>query len=63
MIRKLDAQRDEVSEWHPITLLNDVSKVVAKTIAIRLRSMLPSIHGTHFGFIQDKSIFYNIFLF
>ena len=45
-------------------MLNDVYKIVAKTIALRLRSVLPSIiHDTQSGFLQDRSIFYNIFLF
>ena len=64
MIPKANMQYDEVSKWRPITLLNDIYKIVAKTIAIRLRSMLPSIiHDTQSGFVQDRSIFYNIFLF
>ena len=64
MIPKSDAQCDEVSKWRPITLLNVVYKIVAKTIAVRLRPVLPSIiHGTQCGFLQDRSIFYNIFLF
>ena len=64
MIPKSHAQCDEVSKWRPITLLNDVYKIVAKTIAIRLRSLLPSIiHDTQSGFVQDRSIFDNIFLF
>ena len=36
MIPKSDAQCDEIFKWQPITLLNDVYKIVAKTIAIRL---------------------------
>ena len=64
MIPKSDAQCDEVSKWRPITLLNVVYKIVAKTIAVRLRPVLPSIiHGTQCGFLQDRSIFDNIFLF
>ena len=64
MIPKSDAQCDEVSKWWPITLLNVVYKIVAETIAVRLRPVLPSIiHGTQCGFLQDRSIFDNIFLF
>ena len=64
MILKLDAHCDEVAKWRPITLLNDVYKIVAKTIALVLRLVLPSIiHYTQYGFLQDRSIFYNIFLF
>ena len=43
MIPKSDAQCDEVSKWWPITVLNDVYKIVERTIAIRLQSVLPSI--------------------
>ena len=58
MIPESDAQCDEVSKWRPITLLNDVYKIMEKTIAIRLRSLLPSIiHDMQSGFIQDRSIF------
>ena len=64
MIPKSDTQCDEVSKWRPITLLNDVYKIVAKTIALRLRPLLSSIiHDTQSGFLQDRSIFDNIFLF
>ena len=64
MIPKSDAQCDEVSKRRPITLLNVVYKIMAKTIAVRLRPVLPSIiHDTQCGFLQDRSIFDNIFLF
>ena len=54
----------EISKWQPIALLNDVYKIVAKTISIRLRSVLSSIiHDTQSGFLQDRKTFYNIFLF
>ena len=47
-----------------ITLLNDIYKIVAKTIADIMRLLLPSIiHDTQSGFLQDRSIFDNIFLF
>ena len=64
MIPMPDAKCDEVSKWWPITLLNDVYKIVEKTIAIRLRFVLSSIiHETQSSFLQERSIFYNIFLF
>ena len=64
MIPKTDARCDEISKWRPITLLNDIYKIVAKTIANRMRPLLPSIiHDTQSGFLQDRSIFDNIFLF
>ena len=63
MISKSDAQSDEVSKWWQITLLNDVYKIEAKTISIRLRCLLPSIiHDIWSSFIQDRSIFYFIFV-
>ena len=36
MIPKSDAQCDEVAKWRPITSFNDLYKIVAKTIALRL---------------------------
>ena len=64
MIPKSDARCDEISKWRPITVLNDVYKTVAKTIANRMRLLLPSIiHDTQLGFLQDRSIFDNTFLF
>ena len=36
MIPKSDAQCNEISKWRPITLLNDIYKIVAKTIANRM---------------------------
>ena len=36
MIPKTDARCDEISKWRPITLLNDIYKIVAKTIANRM---------------------------
>ena len=64
MIPKLDAWCDEVSKWRSITLLNDVYKIVAKIVTIRLRSLFPFIiHDRESSFSQDRSIFDNIFLF
>ena len=64
MIPKTDARCDEISKRRPITLLNDIYKIVAKTTTNRMRPLLPSIiHDTQSGFLQDWSIFDNIFLF
>ena len=47
MTPESDALCDEVLKWRPRRLLNVVNKIVAKTIVIRLRSILPSIiHDT-----------------
>ena len=53
-----------LEEWRPITLLNVVHKVLVKTIARRVQPFLPQlIHDSRTGFVQERSIFYNIFLF
>ena len=45
-------------------LLNVIYKIVAKAIALRLRLVVSSIiHDSQSCFLQDRSIFYNIFLF
>ena len=55
MIPKSDAQCNEISKWCPITLLNDIYKIVAKTIANRMCPMLPSIiHDTQLGSVKAK---------
>ena len=39
-------------------------KILAKTIATRVQPFLPQlIYDSHTGFVQERSIFYNIFLF
>ena len=39
-------------------------KILAKTIARRVQPFLPQlIHDSRTGFVQERSIFYNIFLF
>ena len=55
---------DDIKKWRPITILNTVYKVYAKLLAIRLQPFLPHIiHNNQMGFIQEKSIFDNIFIF
>ena len=64
MIPKSDAQCDEVAKWRPITLLNDVYKIVEKTIALTLRSVLPSIiHDTQSGFCKIETFLITSFCF
>ena len=64
MIPKTSGQLEELSQWRPITLLNVIYKILAKTIARRLQPYLSElIHDTQTGFLQERSIFDNIILF
>ena len=64
LIPKGDGPLDDIRKWRPITLLNVVYKILAKTIARRVQPLLPQlIHDSQTGFVQERSIFDNIFLF
>ena len=64
MIPKTNGQLEELRNWRPITLLNVIYKILAKMIARRLQPYLSElIHDSQTGFIQERSIFDNIFLF
>ena len=64
LIPKGDGPLHDIRKWRPITLLNVVYKILAKTIARRLQPFLPQlIHDSQTGFLQERSIFDNIFLF
>ena len=64
MIPKSSGQLEELQHWRPITLLNVIYKILAKTLARRLQPYLPKlIHDSQTGFIQERSIFDNIILF
>ena len=64
MIPKTNGQVDELNHWRPITLLNVIYKILAKTIARRLQSYLPElIHDSQTAFMKERSIFDNIILF
>ena len=50
--------------WRPITLLNTIYKIYAKLLALRLQPfLLEIVHESQTGFMQERSIFDNIFLF
>ena len=50
-----------LNNWRPITLLNVDYKILAKTIAIRLKSKLTDIiHPDQTGFLKDRYIGENI---
>ena len=62
LIPKGDGPLHDIRKWR--TLLNVVYKILAKTIARRLQLFLPQlIHDSQTGFVQERSIFDNIFLF
>ena len=64
LISKGDDPLHDIRKWRPITPLNVVYKILAKTIAMRVQPFLPQlIHDSRTGFVQERSIFYNIFLF
>ena len=64
MIPKTNGQLEELRHWRPITSLNVIYKILAKTIARRLQPYLPElIHDSQTGFMKERSIFDNIILF
>ena len=64
LISKLEGVVDDIKKWRPITLLNIVYKVFAKLLVTRLPPFLPHIvHKIQTGFIQERSIFDNIYMF
>ena len=64
MIPKSSGQLEELQHWRPITLLNIIYKILAKTLARRLQPYLSElIHDSQTGFMQERSIFDNIILF
>ena len=61
LIPKEDRSLLELSNWHPITLLNVDCKVAAKVIANRIQSSLPNlVHLDQTGFIKGRYIGQNI---
>ena len=64
LIPKGDGASEDIRAWRPIPLLNTVYKIYVKVLALRLQPLLPDIiHTSQIGFMQDRSIFDNIFLF
>jgi hypothetical protein len=54
--------RARLSNWRPITLLGNIYKILAKTLARRIRSALTHIiRPNQMGFVEGRSILDNIF--
>ncbi len=53
----------KIGNWHPMTLLGSLYKILAKTLARRLQVFLPNIiRPGQTGFIEGRSILDNTFL-
>ena len=60
LLEKKGKNRLEVANWRPITLLNTDYKLLTKTLAGRLKLVLPSLaHPNQNGFIPGGSIFFS----
>ena len=61
LILKKDAELYYIKNWRPITLLNTDYKIAAKTLANRIKSVLPSIiNNDQTGFMKNRFIGENI---
>ena len=57
LIEKKDSDRQYLSNWRPISLLNFDYKLLTKTLANRIKVVLPSIiSSSQTGYIKDRSI-------
>ncbi len=53
----------KIGNWRPITLLGSLYKILAKTLAMTLQDLLPSvIRPSQMGFVEGRSILDNTFL-
>ena len=54
----------DMEKWRPITFLNTIYKIYAKGLSMRIQKFLPRlIHTSQTGFIKERSILDNIFVF
>jgi len=61
LIAKKDAELYFIKNWRPITLLNTDYKIAAKTIANRIKIVLPNlVNHDHTGFLKGRFIGENI---
>lgn len=49
-------EREDLSNWRPLTLLNNDYKIITKIIAERLKTILPKIHPDQKGFVKRRNI-------
>ena len=60
LLEKKGKDRNELSNWRPITLLGVDYKLLTKTLAERLKLVLPKlIHPDQNGFVPGGNIFYS----
>ena len=57
MIPKGSSLSDDVKNWRPITLLNNVYKIFAKTLSKRLQELLPQIIHTSQTVLLRREVF------
>ncbi len=51
-------------KWRPISVLNTIYKIYAKTLNNRMAQVIPRIiHSSQTGFVPERCIFYNVFRF
>jgi hypothetical protein len=65
LITLIPKSRDhsKLGNWRPITLLGNVYKILAKTLAERLQASFPHIiKSNQTGFVEGRSILDNTFL-
>ncbi len=62
LILKL-GDHSKLGNWHPITLLGSIYKILAKTLAKRIQEFLPlMIRSNQTSFVEGRSILDNNFL-
>jgi hypothetical protein len=64
IIPKATGISSDIRQWHPITLLNTIYKIMAKTLSNRIQPFLSDIiHDSQTSFKNGRSIMANIFTF
>ena len=59
LIEKRDKDKQDLSNWRPISLTNVDVKIGSKAIAKRLENVLPSIiHYNQCAYVKGRTIFY-----